>query len=393
MDMGLTPADRDVLDKARTFARNYLHPHERELDEHDALPAEIEAEIHAAVLSHDLNAINHSLEFGGQGMTMVQQCIVNEEVGSATNALWARVWQPPICLTQATPEQIEKYLIPACRGELTTAFCTTEPHAGSDAGGIRTTARLRGNHYVINGEKCFASLSDAADLILLTTVVDGDSTKPTMFLVDKGTPGFNIRRKPRFSIRDGYAHPEVDIVDLELPASQMFGEIGEGFEMTKDWFVEARMAIAARSVGMAVRALNLALAYAQERQQFGRAIIDFQSIEFRLADMAARTMAAKSLVYRVASEIDSMPDRRVAHGKASAAKLFCSEAAFRTVDEAAQIFGGQAVICENAIERLVRDVRVERIWEGTSDIQRVIIGRQLRKRGSEGYTGLEAMDA
>lgn len=388
MDFSLSPQDKDVLERAREFTHKHLYPHEIALDTDNALPPEVEREIGAAVVSFGLNAINHKKEHGGQEMSVVQQCIVNEEIGSSTNVLWGRVWQPPICLTEGTPEQIEKYLIPACRGDIKTAFCTTEPQAGSDAGGIQTTARLVGNQYVINGEKCFASMSDTAELIFLTTIVDGDKDKPTLFLVDQGTPGFNIRRKPRFSIRDGYAHPEVDIQDLKVPPTQMFGEIGHGFEMTKDWFVEARMAIAARSVGMAVRALDLALDYAKERQQFGRPIIQFQAIEFRLADMAARVMAAKSLVYRVAAEMDAGIDRRVAHGKASAAKLFCSEAAIKTVDEAAQIFAGQSVICDNAIERLIRDVRVERIWEGTSDIQRVIIGQQLNKYGSTRFTGL-----
>lgn len=388
MDFNLSPQDKDVLERARDFTHKHLYPNEIPLDTDNALSAEVEREIDAAVVSHGLNAINHKKEHGGQEMSVVQQCIVNEEIGSSTNVLWGRVWQPPICLTEGTPEQIEKYLIPACRGDIKTAFCTTEPQAGSDAGGIQTTARLVGNQYVINGEKCFASMSDTAELIFLTTIVDGDKDKPTLFLIDQGTPGFNIRRKPRFSIRDGYAHPEVDIQDLKVPPTQMFGEIGDGFEMTKDWFVEARMAIAARSVGMAVRALDLALDYAKERQQFGRPIIQFQAIEFRLADMAARVMAAKSLVYRVAAEMDAGIDRRLAHGKASAAKLFCSEAAIKTVDEAAQIFAGQSVMCDNAIERLIRDVRVERIWEGTSDIQRVIIGQQLNKYGPARFAGL-----
>jgi len=387
VDMALTKDDLDVRARARELAEKFLYPVEEELDENDHLPDEKERVIHDAVIDYRLNAINHAPEFGGQGMTIVQQCIVNEEVGSSTGALWGRVWQPPMCLKDGSREQIEKYLIPACKGNLKSAFCTSEPGAGSDAGGVRTNAVLDGNHYVINGEKCFASSSEYADLSLVTTIVDGDVNKPTLFLIDKGTEGFNIRRLPRFSQRSGHGHPEVDIQDMRVPASQILGEIGQGFELTKDWFVEARLAIAARSIGMAVRATELANAWANERQQFGRKIIDFQAIEFMIAEMASDIMAGKSMLYRVAAEIDGGLERKKAHAKASAIKLFCSEAGWRVVDKAVQIFGGRGTMCENPVERLYRDVRLERIWEGTSEIQKVVIGGQIRKRGLDMYLG------
>lgn len=387
MDMGLTSDDLDVRERARELAENHLFPHEEELDTNDHLPGETEAAIRQAVKGLQLNAINHKKEYGGQEMTIVQQCIVNEEVGKATNALWGRVWQPPVCLQYGSPEQIEKYLIPACRGELSTSFCTSEPTAGSDAGGVKTTASLDGNHYVINGEKCFASNAEFADLNLLTTVVDGDSTRPTLFLIDKGAPGFNVRRLPRFAQRSGHGHPELDIEDMRVPATQILGDVGKGYELTKDWFVEARLAIAARSIGMAVRASELALEWAKEREQFGQTIIHFQAVEFMLAEMATDIMAGKSMLYRVAQEIDGGLDRKKAHAKASAIKLFCSEAGFRVVDKSVQIFGGRGTMCENPVERLTRDVRLERIWEGTSEIQKMVIGGQIRKRGLDMYTG------
>ena len=226
MDMALTADDRDVRERARAFARGFLHPHEEELDENNGLPDATEAAIRQGVLDHGLNAINHAREVGGQQMTVVQQCLVNEEVGNATNALWSRVWQPPICLRDGTPEQIETYLAPACRGEISVSFCTSEPAAGSDAGGVKTSARLDGNRYVIDGEKCFASYAEYADVNLLTTVVDGDPAKPTLFLVDKGTEGFNVRRLPRFAQRSGHGHPELDIVDMRVPATQMLARSG-----------------------------------------------------------------------------------------------------------------------------------------------------------------------
>lgn len=387
MDASWTEQDREVRARAREFTQNYLFPYEEELDAADAVNPKKEAAIRQAVRDYGLNAINHAREFGGQEMTILQQCIVNEEVGASTNALWGRVWQPPICLKDGTPEQIAKYLIPACRGDIKTSFCISEPTAGSDAGGVKTAAVAEGNQYVINGEKCFASSSEHADVNLLTTVVDGDSGKPTLFLIDKGTPGFNVRRLPRFAQRSGHGHPELDIVDMKVPATQMLGGVGMGYELTKDWFVEARLAIAARSIGMAARASELALAWARERQQFGQAIIHFQAIEFMLAEMATDIMAGKSMLYRVASEIDHGLDRKVAHAKASAIKLFCSEAGFRVVDKAVQIFGGRGTMCENPVERLTRDIRLERIWEGTSEIQKMVIGGQIRKRGLDMYTG------
>ena len=389
MDMRLTSDDLDIRQRSKEFTQTFLYPCEEELDENDTLPSETEAHIREGVLKYRLNAINHAKAHGGQEMTIVQQCIVNEEVGSATNALWSRVWQPPICLKDGTPEQIEKYLLPACRGDISTSFCTSEPTSGSDAGGIKTSSTLDGNHYVVNGEKCFASHAESADVNLLTTIVDEDSNKPTIFLVDKDTKGFNIRRLPRFAQRGGHGHPEIDIVDMRIPTTQILGDVGAGFELTKDWFVEARLAIAARSIGMAIRAAELALQWSRDRQQFGQAIINFQGVEFMLAEMATDIMAGKSMLYRVAQEIDSGLDRKVAHAKASAIKYFCSEAGFRVVDKAVQIFGGRGTMCENPVERLTRDIRLERIWEGTSEIQKVVMGGQIRKRGLDMYTQWE----
>ncbi|MEQ9490493.1 MAG: acyl-CoA dehydrogenase family protein [Alphaproteobacteria bacterium] len=387
MDMEWLPEDMEIRDRSREFTRKFLYPYEEELDETDVTNDETEELIRQKVIEYGLNAINHRKEFGGQEMSTVQYCIVSEEVGASTNALWARVWLPPICLTQGTPEQIEKYLIPACRGDHHITFTTSEPTAGSDAGGIKTSAVLDGDHYVINGEKCFASRSDVAEVNLLTTIADGDSSKPTLFIVDHGTPGYNIRRCPRFSQRSGRNHPEVDIVDMRVPVANRLGEVGQGFEMTKDWFVEARMAIGARSIGMAVRAMDLAVEWAKEREQFGNKIINYQGVEFMIADMAADIMAGKSMLYRLAAEMDHGLDRKIAHGKASAIKLFCSEAAFRVVDKAFQIFGGRGGMCENPVERLTRDVRYERIWEGTTEIQKIVMAKQIKKRGHDMYTG------
>jgi alkylation response protein AidB-like acyl-CoA dehydrogenase len=171
----------------------------------------------------------------------------------------------------------------------------------------------------------------------------------------------------------------------------VLGEVGQGFELTKDWFVEERLMIAARTIGASVRALDLALAFARDRTQFGRPIVDFQAIEFMLADMAAEIMAAKSMLYRVGWQAArGGTGRKELHALASAAKLVCSETAGRVVDRAVQIHGGRGYMREQPVERLWREVRVDRIWEGTSEIQRTILGNELRKRGTDAYTGWPA---
>jgi alkylation response protein AidB-like acyl-CoA dehydrogenase len=205
--------------------------------------------------------------------------------------------------------------------------------------------------------------------------------------LDKSTPGIRVIREPKFTHTYVFGHPEFAFENVEVGEEAVLGGIGNGLELSKDWFVEARLQIAANVLGAAIRALELANAWASERRQFGRAIRDFQAIEFMLADMAVEIMASKSLVYRVAWEIDNGVDRKLVHARASAIKLQASEMAGRVLDKAVQIFGGRGYMRENPVERLNRDIRVDRIWEGTSEIQRVIIGGQLRKRGILTYTG------
>lgn len=385
MDPAFSEDDHDVRERARAFTENHLFPYEQQIEETDVADPRREEEIVDALNTYRLNAANHAREFGGQEMTIVQQCILWEEAGKSSNALWGRVWMPPICLSAGTDEQIDRYLRPACRGRFVTSFCTTEPGAGSDANGLTTRAVQDGNHYVINGEKCFASNADFADVHLLTTFVDGDPEKATIFLIDKGMPGFNVSRIPKMSQRSGWGHPELDIVDLRVPASQILGEVGQGFELTKDWFVEARLGCAARALGASVRGSEAALAFARQREQFNSKIIDFQAIEFMFAEMATDIMASKAMLYRLAAEIDQGLNRKTAHARASVVKLFCSEAAFRVLDKAQQIFGGRGLMTENPVERLVRDVRYERVWEGTSEIQKVIIAGQIKKHGLDVY--------
>jgi len=252
---------------------------------------------------------------------------------------------------------------------------------------VRTRADRRDGYFVLSGEKWFVTSGDVADYLIVHANVDGDPDKPTLFLVDKALPGVRIAREPKFTHTYVFGHPEFVFENVEVGEDRVLGVVGGGLDLTKDWFVEARLQIAASTLGAAIRAFELASAWASERRQFGRVIRDFQAIEFMLADMAVEIMATKSLVYRVSWEIDSGVDRKLVHARASALKLQASEMAGRVLDKAVQIFGGRGYMRENAVERLNREVRVDRIWEGTSEIQRVIIGGQLRKRGTGVFTG------
>lgn len=387
MDLTLPAEDLAWKARAKAFAETQLFPLEVELELNGSLPRETKDRLRRAVVDAGLNAINQAREYGGQGCTMLQQTLINEEVGKATGALWAALWHPAVPLARGTSDQIRGYLVPSCRGDRRACVAVSEPDAGSDTGRIATRADRRGDRFLINGEKWFVTTADEADYIILHAIVDGDPALPTLFLVDKATPGVRVVREPKFMHTYVFGHLDLAFENVEVEAENLLGGVGQGLELTKDWFVEARLQIAANCLGASIRALELAEAWAAKRVQFGRPIRDFQAVEFMLADMAVEIMAAKSMIYRVAWEIDNGLDRKVVHGRASALKLFASEMAGRVLDKAVQIFGGRGYMRENPVERLFRDVRVDRIWEGTSEIQRVIIGAQIKKRGSKLYTG------
>jgi acyl-CoA dehydrogenase len=373
--------------RAHEFAETVLFPEEERLELDGRLPPETLARMRRAVVEHRLNGINHARVDGGQGLTMLQQTLVNEELGKATGALWAVVWHPAVPLRFGSEQQKRDYLRPSCLGERRGAYSITEAGAGSDPRLVQTRAERRGGKFYLSGEKWFVTTGDYADYLIVHAHVDGDADKPTLFLVDKEAPGVSIKRHPKFMHTYVYGHPEFVFEDVELGEEKVLGGVGQGIELTKDWFVEARLQIAANCLGAAIRAANIANEHAAGRVQFGRPIRDFQAIEFMLADMAVEIMATKSLVYRVASEIDRGIDRKLVHGRASAVKLYASEMAGRVVDKALQILGGRGYMRENPVERLYRDVRVDRIWEGTSEIQRAIIGGQIKKRGLGTFTG------
>ncbi|HEY1330077.1 MAG TPA: acyl-CoA dehydrogenase family protein [Actinomycetota bacterium] len=387
MDLRLTDADRELQARARAFTREHLVPHEDECEEHDGLTQATLEAIRTATVEWGLNAINHAVEDGGRGFDVFQQTLIQEELGKATGALWDVPWRPAIPLREGTEAQKDEYLRPACRGERRDAYAITEEGAGSDPSMVQTKAVRDGDAFVLSGEKWHVTSGDVADFLLVHTLVDGDPDGATVFLVDKDLPGVRVVRTPRYMHTFVFEHPIIALEDVRVDAGKVLGDVGAGYELTKDWFVEERLMIGARTVGASIRALELSTEFARSRVQFGGPLIERQGIEFMLADMAAEIMAAKALLYRVGwAAARGGLSRRDLHGQAAVVKLVCSETAGRVIDRAVQIHGGRGYMREQPVERLFRELRVDRIWEGTSEIQRTIIGNELRKRGPELFT-------
>lgn len=388
MDIRLSAEERALKDRARRFTEEHLIPLELECEEHDGLTPQSHAAAKAAVLEWRFHAINHRPEDGGQGLDLFQQVLVEEEWGRATGALWDIPWRPAIPLAAATEEQKDEYLRPACRGVRRDAYAITEEGAGSDPSMVMTAAARDGDGWSITGEKWHVTSGDIADFFLVHAHVEGDRAKPTIFLVDKNLPGVRLVRTPKYMHTFVFEHPIFAFEGVHVGADRVLGEVGQGYELTKEWFVEERIMIGARTMGASARALELSLAFAKGREQFGRPIVEFQAVEFMLADMAAEILAARSLLYRVASEAARGEiSRRELHSLAAAVKLVCSETAGRVIDKAVQIHGGRGYMREEPVERMYRELRVDRIWEGTSEIQRLVIGNELRKRGAGAFTG------
>ena len=389
MDLNLPPRAKEWAKRARAFCDTILVPLELVVDEHGELPEGERPALREAVRQWGLAGINHASEDRGCGFSMVEQVAIEEQLGRATNGLWTAVWRPPVSLKFGTPDQRRQYLVPSNGGERRGCFAITEPQAGSDLRMVQTRADWREGNWRISGEKWFVTSWNACDFVIVHAHVDGDPERPTLFLVDKPAEGLVHVRSPRFMHHYCFDHAELRFDEVAVRDENRLGEIGQGFELTKEWFVETRMQIAAHTLGAAIRATEAANDFAAGRVQFGRAIRDFQVIEFMLADMAVELFCAKSTLYRVADEIDRGLDRKLLHAHASALKLHCSEMAGRVVDKALQIFGGRGYMRENPVERLYRDLRIDRIWEGTSEIQRSIIAGQIKRRGLDVYTGWE----
>jgi butyryl-CoA dehydrogenase len=382
-------SDREV--EIRTRARalvDELIPFELAVDEaNDVVPPELEREIRSIFLRSGFFAPNFPVEWGGAGLSLAEQVILEEQVGRLTNCLWSALWRPSNVLIHATPEQRSRYVEPNIRGEFRGCYAITEPEAGSDVSSLKTVARRVNGGYRLNGEKWFVTGGDVATFLLVVALVDGDPSLPTIFFVERDADGLTFVRTPRMTHSVVYGHPEIRLQDVFVAEDGVLGEVGQGISLTQDWFREERLMIAARCLGAAARCIELAHQYAESRVQFGQPIIENQAIQWMLADSATELAAAQALAYKVAADIEAGMEVKVAHGRASMAKLHASEMVDRVTDRCVQIFGGRGYLRENPVERLSRDYRVDRIWEGTSEMQRLIIARAIRRRGLGSLTG------
>jgi butyryl-CoA dehydrogenase len=385
MDFAYTSEQLELRARAAALAADIM-VHEEDCEAADGLPPDVHAAVAERVRHHSLNAINMPEEWGGQGLGVLDQVIVQEQLGQLTNALWDMVWRPANALRACDAAQRERYLLPGIRGERRDCVAITERDAGSDPTAIATTAERVDGGFRIDGEKWFVTVGDAADHLLVLANVMPERA-PTMFLVDKDTPGVSVLRTPRYMHTFVYEHPEFGFDGVRVGEEAVLGGIGQGYELTRDWFVEERLMIAARAVGASERALRTAADWAAGRVQGGRPIIEHQLIGAMIADSVVDIATNRALVHQVAWEADQGLPRKQLHAKAAVVKLAASEAAGRVIDRAVQILGGRGYMRENPCERLYRDIRVDRIWEGTSEIQRLIIARALEKRGVDRVVG------
>jgi acyl-CoA dehydrogenase len=386
MNFGLTDEQQMVVDTVRSFCENELYQHEAEVERLGECPRELGEEIKRKVLEMGFYAPNIPEEFGGGGLDHLTFALLERELGRTSMALSVWWGRPSNILCACDGEQRERYLLPAVRGERFDALAMTEPGAGSDVRGMKTFARQDGDDFILNGTKHFISHADLADFVIVFVATGEEETprgpkkKITCFLVDRGTPGFEIRPGYKSVSHRGYHNCIMTFDDCRLPKSQVLGELHGGFEVMNTWLYATRITVAAMCVGRARRCFDLAVDWAAEREQFGQPIGKFQGVSFKLADMATEIDAADWLTLSSAWRLDQGLD---ANRQIAQAKLYASEMLARVTDETLQIYGGMGLMDELPVERFWRDARVERIWDGTSEIQRHIISRDLlRAKGA-----------
>jgi acyl-CoA dehydrogenase len=381
---GLIEADLDLQARARRMA-DELIPWEEYAEAHAGLlPADVDEKLRAQVVDLGLLATNMPAELGGGGATMLGQVLVQEQAGRVTNALGWMITTPPQWWAEAaTPFQIERWLRPTVAGVMEECYAITEENAGSDVSALTATARRDGRGYVLDGVKWHVTSYNEASYVFFEGVLtDGPSAgQHAMFVVDLPSDGVSVVRTPAYSHTIAHQHPIVEFHHVRVPESHRVGEEGDGMRFSYEWFRFERYMVAARCVGAASRLVDEATAFASGRIVGARPIIQFQLIGAMLADSAAELFAARAMLYEAARGVDEGRDVKVQHAQASMIKLYCSEMAHRVADRAVQIFGGRGYMRENVAERFFRELRVERIWEGTSEIQRGIIAQQLARRG------------
>ncbi len=381
----LPPETAELQERARRFVDEEIIPLEQEAERnYGQLPAGTIGHIKTAAIDAGLNGGQHSTEYGGQGWSLLDWVVVEEQYGRSTNGIYWHVPNAYNVFHNASEAQAEKYLRPLIAGRMKDAYAVTEAEAGSDPSRIEATAERTDSGFRINGEKWFVTSGDIADvLIVMANVIDGDEKLPTLFLIDADAAGVEIVDEPQFTHHYPEGHPTIRFTDVEVAEDAVVQGVGEGEDMQRAWFLEERLGIAARGCGAMWRLLEESVDWATKREQGGSRIWDYQGVSFPLADSAADAAAGRLLTYQVAVLADAGADLKVVHAKASMAKLFVSEAACRCADRAVQALGGRGYMRRYAPERLLRELRVDRIWEGTSEIQRLVVARGLERRGVE----------
>lgn len=380
MDFNLTDEQRLIAETTRSFVEKELVPHEETVEREDRVPPEIAERIKSRALEAGIYAANMPAEYGGGGLDPLTMALVERELGATSYALHFIVARPSNILAACRGEQIDRYLIPTIRGERYDSLAMSEPDAGSDLRGMRCQAVRDGGDYVINGVKHFISHVDMSDYVILFAAT-GEEDGPrgprkliTAFLADRGTPGFEVRPGYRAVSNRGYHNFILEFDDCRIPAANVLGAEHRGFELAGEWLGSTRLQVAAICLGRARRALGLAVEWAASRVQFGQKIGRFQGVSFKLADMRTRYEAAEVLTLRAAWRDGQ---GTLTDADAALAKVFATEMCQFVTDEAIQIFGGMGLMDELPLERMWRDTRVDRIWDGTSEIQRHIISRSM----------------
>jgi acyl-CoA dehydrogenase len=380
MNFGLTEEQEMIVSTVRSFVENEIYPHEDLVERSGEVPVEIANEIKRKTLELGFYACNFPEEVGGAGLSHLDFALVERELGRGSMALNHFFGRPQNILMACEGEQRARYLLPAVRGERMDALAMTEPEAGSDVRGMKCTAVRSGGDWLVNGTKHFISGADHADFVIVFIATGEDDTprgpkkRLTAFLVDRGTLGFVIRDGYRSVSHRGYKNCILDFDDCRLADAQVLGEVDGGFEVMNEWLYATRITVATMSVGRARRCFEYALHHAAERRQFGQQIGKFQGVSFQIADMITEIDAAEWLTLSAAWRLDQkLPSNR----EIASAKLYATEMLARITDASLQVFGGMGLMDDFPIERFWRDARVERIWDGTSEIQRHIISRDL----------------
>ena len=380
MQYGISTEQEMIANTVRSFVEKEIYPHEELVERNGEVPAEIAQDIKQKTLELGFYACNFPESVGCAGLNHMDFALVERELGRGSMALNHFFGRPQNILMACKGEQIERYLMPAVRGERMDALAMTEPGAGSDVRGMKCSAVQEGTDWIVNGTKHFISGANHADFIIVFIATGEDQTpkgpkkRITAFLVDRGTKGFTIRDGYKSVSHRGYKNMILEFDDCRLPETQVLGEVDGGFEVMNTWLYATRITVATMSVGRARRVFDYALNYSAEREQFGQKIGKFQGVSFQLADMITEIDAADLLTLAAADRLDK---KLPANREIASAKLYASEMLARVTDAAIQLHGGMGLMDDFPLERFWRDARVERIWDGTSEIQRHIISRDL----------------